>query len=395
METTKAIELSELALSQTKKTTKQRYLLKTLIKTKGKHFKGIIGPRGVGKTILIKQLANITEASIYISLDSLIIDNLFELIQTLHSTYKYKTFFLDEIHALSNYAQYLKKIYDFLPVDLYFTSSVALSLFESSYDLSRRVQLYPMLGFSFGEFIYFETGNKLSELTINDIFNKAWSPEHLRYGYLFDNYLTGKNLPFSIDEPQPLKALENILDIVVHRDILSLKSIHISEIEIIKKMVSFIGKAQAEGISYSSLSKNLGISKYKAEQYVFLLEKAFVLKQVFPAGTNVLREPKILMFLPYRLLFRELSDCIGGLREDFLTEMLISKNFKFNYLKSTRGQKTPDFLIKENEKTWIVEVGGKGKGREQFKGIDEKKSIIFSHSNEVEGIKRPLHLIGF
>ncbi|HMB01136.1 MAG TPA: hypothetical protein VKS21_09135 [Spirochaetota bacterium] len=44
------------------------------------------------------------------------------------------------------------------------------------------------------------------------------------------------------------------------------------------------------------------------------------------------------------------------------------KNYKYFYLKSTRSKKTPDYLV-EN-KTWIIEIGGKAKGREQFKGID-------------------------
>ena len=42
----------------------------------------------------------------------------------------------------------------------------------------------------------------------------------------------------------------------------------------------------------------------------------------------------------------------------------------------------------------VVEVGGKGKGREQFKGIKAEKKIIFSHSIETQGIKRPLFLLG-
>jgi hypothetical protein len=43
----------------------------------------------------------------------------------------------------------------------------------------------------------------------------------------------------------------------------------------------------------------------------------------------------------------------------------------------------------------VIEIGGPGKGREQFKGFDGRKNLILSHGNEISGIKRPLFLIGF
>ncbi|MBA7692908.1 hypothetical protein ES703_101481 [subsurface metagenome] len=169
----------------------------------------------------------------------------------------------------------------------------------------------------------------------------------------------------------------------------------VDELDSIEKTVRFIGRSEVDGINYSSVAKNLGITKYKSEQYVQLLEKAFVINPIFPAGTNVLREPKILMFLPYRLLFREYGDTIGALREDFLSEALLMAGISFSYLKSTRGAKTPDYLLNLGQEQIIVEVGGKGKGREQFKGVDLKKRLILSQAGGIEGIKRPLLLIGF
>ena len=124
------------------------------------------------------------------------------------------------------------------------------------------------------------------------------------------------------------------------------------------------------------------------------MQKSFILNPVFPIGTNVLREPKILMFLPYRLLFKDFDNAIGGLREDFFCEAMLSADIPFHYLKTKRGAKTPDYYIQYNDENIVVEVGGKNKGREQFKGIDDKKKIIFTHSTIVDKIKRPLFLLG-
>ena len=92
-----------------------------------------------------------------------------------------------------------------------------------------------------------------------------------------------------------------------------------------------------DGINYSSFSNNLKITKYKAEQYVHLLELAFVLKCVISAGTNVMKEPKILLRLPYRLLFQPFENAIGALREEFFAEMMICKGASLNYPAASYG----------------------------------------------------------
>ena len=388
------LELNQQAIAQGKAYPKKRICYSDIHNQKGKHFTALIGPRGSGKTVLLKQLVNESPNSIYISLDALAIDNLYETLKELKVKYKFQLFLLDEIHNYKNYEQDLKKAFDFLDIRLIFTSSVALSLYESTYDLSRRVNILFLYSFSFREYIYFKKDVLLDSLTIEQIHSKAWSPGHLRYGYLFEGFLQGGLLPFSLEEPNLLPLLNNILTTIITKDIPSIANITLEELGLIQKLVKFVGSAQVDGISYSSLSQNLNISKYKAEQYVALLEKAFVLKAVFPKGTNVLKEPKILMFLPCRLLYKNYNEIIGGLREDFFVEMMSMKGVAISYLKTNRGAKTPDYYLEEASNKWIVEVGGKGKGREQFKGVDLRKSIILSHSNETKGLNRPLFLAG-
>jgi len=165
------------------------------------------------------------------------------------------------------------------------------------------------------------------------------------------------------------------------------------EVEKIEQVVRFIGLSGMDGINYSSVAQNVHVSKYKAEQYITLLERAFILHQVFPKGSNVLKEPKVVMALPYRLLYRPFSEAIGGLREDFFVEAFKALGKEIYYLKSIRGQKTPDYLIRDREDI-IFEVGGKGKGRSQFKGMDVQRKIIFSEGYDTGAIRRPLFLAG-
>jgi len=332
--------------------------------------------------------------SFYISLDTFDAD-LYATVKKLRETLKIKTFLLDEIHFDSNYDEELKKIYDFLDVRIVFTSSVSLSLFKSSHDLSRRVIIKKLYPFSYREFLYFKDDITTEQLDIEDIINKKWDKNILSYYDRFDSYLKGGNMPFSLEEPEPFPLLKNILKAVIRKDIPAIARIAVDEIGIIEQLAAFIGRSEVDGINYSSISGNLKITKYKAKLYVSLLEQAFILLRIMPAGSNVMKEPKILMALPYRLLYKNYEDALGALREDFFIESILSSGKNIKYLKSTRGSKTPDYIIRdEKDNNIIIEVGGKGKGREQFKGIKEKKKLIMSHSLEIKGIKRPLFLAG-
>ncbi len=201
-------------------------------------------------------------------------------------------------------------------------------------------------------------------------------------------------MPFALHETAPLALLKNILETVIYKDVARMSKISMGEMDRIAEMISFIGRSGIDGINYSSLSKNLGITKYKAEQYTALLEQAFVLHRVMPEGTGVLKEPKIVMALPYRLLYRSYEDAVGGLREDFFVEMVKACGLDVRYLKSTRGIKTPDYVI-SGKKSLVFEIGGRGKGRQQFKGFQADRKIILADAYETEGIKRPLFLFGF
>ena len=374
---------------------KHRRLLEDLARAGGKHFIGIAGPRGSGKTVLLRQFAHMNENAFYLSCDAYKDCDLFELATKLGEDMGFTHLLVDEIHHGERYDEALKKIYDFLDIRVIFTSSVSLSVFRSSYDLSRRVLLKQLFPFSFREYIYFKTGDVVAPLAMEDIVAKRNMSLHLRYSDLFAEYLSGGVLPFALEEPEPLPLLENIVEKVVSSDIPRVAGIMVDEIDLIKKTLRFIGRSGIDGINYSSISRNIGITKYKAAQYIELLEKAFIVHQVFPAGTNVLREPKILMSLPYRLLYREIEDCRGPLREDFFASAMRFAKIDFQYLKSTRGAKTPDYLVSCNGRDLVMEIGGKGKGRSQFKGFGSAEKLIFAPSVKMQGIYRPLESLGF
>lgn len=386
------IELDRLAKEDGKKYLHKRFIYEEIEADKGRHFIGIAGPRGAGKTILLKQIALSRKDTFYLSLDTFRGD-LFKTVQAIGNNLNVKVFLLDEVHMCGGFEGEIKKIYDFLDARIIFTSSMALAMYESAYDLSRRVVLKTLYPFSLREYVFFKHGRLIDRITIDDIVHKRWDRSVMDCGTFFADYIQGGLMPFALQEMSPLALLANILRTVIYKDIAWVSKTVMDELDTIERMVSFIGKSGVDGINYSSLSKNLGISKYKAEQFIGLLERAFILHRVLPKGTGVLKEPKIVMALPYRLLYRSCEDAIGGLREDFFVEAVKASGFDIHYLKSTRGEKTPDYVLNDEEPI-VFEIGGKSKGRQQFKGFKSTRKIILSDSYETEGIRRPLFLMG-
>ena len=382
-----------------------RFSVKGAAGLRGRPFVAVIGPRGVGKTVFLRQMRKSCTNGLYISADTLPKQSsLGDAIRLCAEQYGVTDFFIDEIHFIPGYAAALKELYDFTRYNIWFSSSVALSLHSSSWDLSRRVRTVKMLPFSFREFLFFRHSVEFPRLNLEEALLQTIDTVYLRQEHLFEEYLKGGLYPFLLEPGTALEQFANITSKIVNDDIPHAdKKTSTEDIIEIEKILQFIGRSPVDGINYSSISKNLGITKYKAEKFLTLLEDGFLIKRVFPEGTNVLKEPKVLMELPYRLLYRQYSECIGELREDFFAEAMQQHGVDFSYAKSTRGKKTPDYIIDLRGQTAVLEIGGKGKGRSQFKGVDYDTKIVLYHSigdggparRPVPGTTVPLHCIGF
>lgn len=97
---------------------------------------------------------------------------------------------------------------------------------------------------------------------------------------------------------------------------------------------------------------------------------------------------------PYRLLYKDYAEAVSGLREVFFAAMMTMAGLPFHYLKTKRGAKTPDYLVQDPSGDIVVEIGGKGKGRAQFKGVTAEKRLIFSQGHRLDDLHRPLFLLG-
>jgi len=388
-------QILELNEAVKKNVPKKKRIYYKYMRAKGRPFIGIAGLKGVGKTILLRQYLISHINTIYISLDSIQILDLFEIVKYFVENRNINTFLLDEVHFYKNWKQDLKKIYDFLNVNIFFTSSVSIDIIKSKYDLSRRTITKIMYPFSLKEYIYFVENIKIDNLSFKDLENINKLNKIANFDYLFDKYMNGGLLPAFLGQTD-VDIFKNIALSIIERDLPRVENWNLEDIENVKNMLKFIASSTIDGISYSSLSKNLNITKYKAKKYVQALEKSFILNVIEPKGTNVSKEPKILFMPPFRLVFSKNKEYdVGAKREEFFILNMVINNILVFYLKSIRGEKMPDYLIKIKDDKYVFEIGGINKKYLQLKNIPVKNKYILTIPSVIQDIKKPLIFFGF
>ena len=357
---------------------------------------GIIGARGVGKTTFLLQYLKAhslpMSKKLYLSADSIKIDSLFELAKTFANEGG-ELLIIDEIHKYIGFEHELKKIYDFLELQVIFSGSSALQINNSKADLSRRVVIFEVEGLSFREFLEFKKGIKLHTFTLNEILDK-----HIDIAYelldkfelnLFEEYLQFGYYPFYFDKKSTYKIkLGETINTVLEVDIPSIFSIEYQNIRTLKKLLLLLCKSvpYTPNINELLLKMNLGSDYRSLYRYLDYLHKAKIITLMRPLvkGDSIFTKPEKIYFNNTNLHYTYCDTPeIGTIREVFFKSMLFEYTLEI--------PKKGDFLI---DKKYLVEIGGKGKSFKQIKDVEN--SFVVADDLEVgSGNKIPLWLFGF
>ena len=227
-------------------------------------FIGVIGARGVGKTTFLLQYLREhyreSEKGLYISADNLYFSayTLFDTADQFVKLYGGELLCIDEIHKYKNWNQELKNIFDSYPrLKVLFSGSSSIDLMKGKHDLSRRVILRRMYGFSFREYLEFQTGNKYPLLTLNQILHPAFHKDkeigktEKLLGHLHEYWKKGYYPTSSIIETYNAfkDTLIGIIEKTIYEDITSFYALKTENLDTLKKL------AKALEISIDDLIK--------------------------------------------------------------------------------------------------------------------------------------------
>lgn len=367
---------------------------------------GIVGARGVGKTTFLldylRQKFSHSDQAVYVSADNIFFSNstLFEFVQWFVRTHDGRLICIDEIHRYPNWAQELKNIYDTFPsVKIYFSGSSSISLVKEKYDLSRRVVLKHLPGFSFREYLEYDLADSYPRLSLRQLTSNqkplymkaAQTPKLLGH---FQEYLKTGYYPFSREienEVEFHEALMNVIDKIIEGDISHFYSLKTSTLPIFKKILYFIATTPPSKINVGKLSKSLAKDFSDVASYVDMMKEAGLVRYLLNdrRGHSYIRNAHK-VFLNNPNLSHALARSIGqGVDIGSTRELFVISNLQnANHIPFAPQQ--GDVSVED----LTFEIGGKNKSGTQLTGVSNsflvKDDVLYGDKKVI-----PLYLFGF
>lgn len=346
---------------------------------------GIIGPRGVGKSTMVKQylLKNRTSDDwLYVSADhtyfttNSIADLADEFVKE-----GGRHLIIDEIHKYEGWSRELKQIYDIhTNLQVIFTGSLILDIRKGYADPSRRALIFEMQGLSFREYLKLFKEIDLPVYSLDEILtHKVVLPEDFHPLPLFREYLNKGYYPFSNLAGYDIR-LQQIVSQTIEVDIPQYAGMNASTARKLKRMLSIVSQLSPFKPSILNLSTELKVSKNDVPNYMLYLELAGMIGQLRDetGGLRGLGKVEKTYIDNSNLMYAlaEGEPNIGNIRETFFYNQMRVNN-------DVVSSKVSDFRIGE----YTFEVGGAKKGRKQLEGVDHgiivRDDIEYGHKEFV------------
>lgn len=327
---------------------------------------GIVGPRGVGKSTMVKQrLLECADRDswLYVSADHTYFTThtLTELVDGfvkeggLH-------LIVDEIHKYQGWSNELKQIHDqYGALQVIFTGSSILDIKKGNADLSRRALMFDMQGLSFREYLKMFKGISFSSYALDEIIaHKVALPLEFHPLPLFREYLRSGYYPFCALPGYDIR-LQQVISQTVEVDIPQFCGMNASTARKLKRMLGIVSKSVPYKPNMTNLAVEVGVSKNDIPDYLVYLEMSGLLGQLRDetGGFRGLGKVEKVYLDNPNLIYALASEAanIGNVRETFFYNQLRERN-------DIVSSKITDFKIGN----YIFEVGGEKKGNRQLAG---------------------------
>lgn len=359
----------------------------------------IFGARGVGKTTLLfqylRELESENKQVLYISLDYPFLSGV-DLIGIVEAFVESggEYLLLDEIHRYEDFSAYLKSIHDLFDIKIVFTGSSATSILNAKSDLSRRVTLYNLKGFSFREYLEVKYANSLHTYTVEELVENHMgicdelNAKNIDMLAEFQSYLKTGYYPFCFDKQNSYyQNLLNTINLTIDIDLTSLGLIEQKYTYKLKRLLEVVCESKPFEVNYTKIAAAAQISRVKLYDYVNYLSDGEMLLLIDEniKGIKKISKPAKIYLNNTNLLFAYCDKTEEGtIRETFFANSILNI-YKLNI--ASAG----DFLV---DNKYLFEIGGKNKKFNQIKDV-ENSYLILDNMLKGSSNKIPLYLFGF
>lgn len=329
---------------------------------------GIIGPRGVGKSTMVKQFILShpdRQAWLYVSADhtyfssSTLTDLADEFVKE-----GGRYLVIDEIHKYHGWSRELKQIYDsHAGLNVIFTGSSILDIKKGSADLSRRVLIFEMQGLSFREYLKLFKNIDLPVYTLDEILaHKVTLPSDIHPLPLFREYLIRGYYPFCSLPGYDIR-LQQVIAQTMEVDIPQFAGMNVSTARKLRKMLDIISKMAPFKPSFMNLATELKVSKNDVPDYMLYLEQAGMIGQLRDDTGGIRGLGKV------EKVYIDNPNLMNVLAGDEPNKGNMRETFFFNQMRVSNdviSSRISDFRIGDI----TFEVGGPKKGKKQLAGAE-------------------------
>ncbi|MFZ4427942.1 MAG: ATP-binding protein [Saprospiraceae bacterium] len=236
---------------------------------------GIIGPRQVGKTTLVKSLhTDIEKPVLYLDLE--LPEDKFKLndAQSYLSSHVDKCVIIDEIQVMPT----------------------LFALLRALIDQQREPARFILLGSASPHIIKFNTETLAGRISYHEL--PPFSFSEIRDTFSIEAHWLKGGFPNALLAPQALisrKWLEDFTETFIHRDLLRLG--FAVPYPLLRNMLSMLAHLHGNLLNASSLSNSLGVTAPTVNKYLELLEGSFLIRRLPPYyanfGKRLVKSPKI------------------------------------------------------------------------------------------------------
>lgn len=335
----------------------------------------ITGPRQSGKTTLVRileeELKKAGKSTMYFNLD--IEEDLIYFRSQMNFLRKIKLeigeeegfIFIDEVQRIKNAGIFLKGLYDMnLPYKFIVTGSGAIDLKGKIQEsLVGRKRIFELDTISFEEFVNYRTSYKYEE-KLEDFFEV----EKERTLNFLDEYLQFGGYPRVVTEEtarEKHQVIREIFNSYVEKDVTGL--LRVMKVHSFSLLIRTLGILVGRILNFSNLSSLTGISEKTLKEYLYYLQRTYIIDLITPFFTNRLKE---LVKTPV-CYFRDIGmrnyaageygnvKDHGFVFQNFiylrLKELSRRYDFTIHYWRS-KDKAEVDFVLRKGEKLLPVEV---------------------------------------